>query len=352
MPKKISKSVVLACLFLVFGCTTSRAQDLLLFEYKELFGYVDKELNVVIEPRFVKASSFNSDGYAVVSYGKRDFAIITTSGKEVYRVNTPSMRDISDGLFAYYGDRGRTIYDLNSKKIIAEGLRGVGSASEGRIVVRFMISGPDAGYINYAGEKLLEGFSFRKTNVFREQVASVILDDWYSALITIDGNIVGESKYLRLGDHFSEGLIFVQTEDGRTGYMKPDGTIAFYLPIVISEGGTATDFSNGYALIQVKSEPSIWRVINSQGDYISKELFVDEARGFVEGYSVVARMNRATAKASFGYIDTFGKYLVEPSFDQAEAFYKGYARIKLDGRAGLLDMNGKIIWSDEIYKGK
>jgi len=46
----------------------------------------------------------------------------------------------------------------------------------------------------------------------------------------------------------------------------------------------------------------------------------------------------------WGYIDTTGKIVINPQFDEAWWFSEGLARIKIGDRWGYIDKTGKYVW--------
>lgn len=46
---------------------------------------------------------------------------------------------------------------------------------------------------------------------------------------------------------------------------------------------------------------------------------------------------------SYGYINKFGKIIINPQFEDAKDFKDGYARIKISGKYGFIDKTGRII---------
>jgi hypothetical protein len=48
----------------------------------------------------------------------------------------------------------------------------------------------------------------------------------------------------------------------------------------------------------------------------------------------------------WGYIDTSGRYVVEPQYSSADSFNNGLAKVKtLEGKEAYIDTAGKVVWS-------
>ena len=163
----------------------------------------------------------------------------------------------------------------------------------------------------------------------------------------MDGNFYGDVELQRAGWCFSVGLLPAESKDGRTGYVDRNGEFAFLVPI-INEGNEdlcATNFNNGYALIQTTIDPPIWRVINNKGEFLSDELNFLSAKEFSDGLSLIKTMDNC-----YGYICPNGDFAIDPVFNEADSFFQGYARIKYQGRDGIINTAGKIFWSDDLAK--
>ena len=62
---RITKTMTLVAISLLglFGCNSKTSNDLLVYDFRGKYGYVDRKGNVVIEPQFDNAKSF-SEGLA------------------------------------------------------------------------------------------------------------------------------------------------------------------------------------------------------------------------------------------------------------------------------------------------
>jgi hypothetical protein len=348
--RNLSKAPLLVMYGLLCLSACASSNGLLVpFAANGRLGYVDTSMRLVIKPAFIKASPFSATGHAIVRYGTNDCAVIDQTGRDVLRLSTPVLMRILDDYYAYYANDLVNIIELDPRRMIATGLREVRPSFGDSIPVRFYSDPPDAGYIGLDGRRLLPDLRLQRSNQFIDGLATVTLPDWNSGIIDESGHLVGANRFLRIGEHFSEGLVFAESDDRSTGYVDIHGNFAFKVPVVISEDRTATNFVAGLAMIQTQQNPSTWRIIDKKGNFKSVALKIDSAEDFVEGASIVSAVDK-NGMVRFGFLKDTAAYLVEPKFDSAERFVHGYAMIKLDGRDGLLDHSGKIAWSDEILK--
>jgi hypothetical protein len=335
----------------------NKNETAILFSLNGLYGYLDRQLQVVIPPIYDRAAHFTDAGYAVVrykeKYGLWECRILDYIGETLFHEYTGGLDILFDDVITYQSedDGLYKVVKFQSNKIIAQRLgEAAKSSEENFILVRFFDTNERI-FINSAGEKVLPNLELKRTSRgFQEGRAVVVLGEtWAIRIIDINGNFCGNLDIYRAGKYFSEGLLSVETTDGRTGYVNKSGEFAFFVPIVADNPDydesalNATDFKNGYALIQTIFDPPIWRVINSNGDFASDELMLSLADAFMDGLSRVKVNN-----AKYGYINTKGEAVINPLFDEAESFHNGYARIVYQGRDGIINTEGKIFWSDEL----
>ena len=343
--------IVIPLVFILFSCIPTSSQQLIPFSFGGKEGYVTKAMDVVIEPQYLSAGKFSDEGYALVRLDTYNYEIIDMNGDVILHLKSPLVVHQTADAYSYSLDKGIEIIRARSKKIIATRVGSAGHASNGIISLRYYDS-IYWDYIDLEGNLLFPGKLFRRAYEFQDGVAVVISESGYSGIINFDGEFVCEPNFRRLGLHFSEGLCPAQAFDKTTGYVRTDGTFAFKVPIVIANNisETGTHFNNGHAIIQTSDNPSVWRIINTKGEYVSGDISIDWSAGFSEGYALIS--NYTNQRLRYSYINTKGEYLIDFILDKAESFHNGYARVVQNGREGLIDTKGKIHWSDEIMARK
>jgi len=358
---------LLFCLILIVLCCNSFAEELIPFLFNNKWGYVNTELNVVIEPkfyniRFLPTSHFTSEGFAIVivsydpsSYlSRRIDGIINKNGEIILRTSPGVMHVYSD-LYSFraLSDDESIILRVSDNKIIARQASAVFQASEdGYIITAFPREEKYLQFIDFTGRKVLSDLNMKKPSYsFFEQRAIITNAEWDPQIIDMEGNIVGNNTFSRLGQKYSEGLVSAKSISGVTGYVDKSGNFAFTLPFIVTDLPETTNFSGGYAAIKTKNNPSIWKIINAKGQIVSGDIQVNQMRDFSSGFSLVSIYNIGKNENKYGYVDTRGEYLVKPILEVADDFKNGYARIIYNGREGLLKTNGKVIWSSDIMNG-
>ena len=56
-------------------------------------------------------------------------------------------------------------------------------------------------------------------------------------------------------------------------------------------------------------------------------------------------MARVKLAGRWGFVDKNGKYVINPQFDEAASFNEGLARVKVSRKIGYVDENGRYIWN-------
>ncbi len=155
-----------------------------------------------------------------------------------------------------------------------------------------------------------------------------------SQLTTLDGSYVSEaySSVYTVG----QGIVVCQgggvSEDGEYLYGLLDAQGQTLLPCQYS---TIEAYSEGLALIWSPEEGSFF--VDRQGNRVFSQRF-NAAYGFSEGLAAVREDDR------FGYIDTSGRYVVEPAYEVAERFHNGYAIVgDKNGGFGVIDSQGRVV---------
>lgn len=330
----------------------------ILFSHNKFYGYLDRQLQIIIPPIYTRGFDYTDHGYALVSYtdenGLRELRILDTEGNIMVKENNDDINLIYDDIISYSRNGGLSAKTVRFRdnKLIADVLGSSASVVENDIIILARFSpASERGFINSAGKRILPDLELRRMSSGFCEDRAVIYEgeNWDIRIIDIDGNFYGSLDFLRTESYFSEGLLPAETKDGQTGYVNRDGEFAFLVPIV-NYGDYrlyATDFNGGYAVIMTISDTSVWRIINNQGEYVSDELQLHWASSFRDGLSRVRLLNY-----KYMFINTKGEPLLDLLFDDAFSFHNGYARIVYEGRDGLINTEGTIFWSDEIVKAQ
>jgi hypothetical protein len=243
-------------------------------------------------------------------------------------------------------------------------------------------------YIDKTGKVVIDG-NFDTAEFFSEGFGVVSKDGKYGA-INVNGDITVPLKYSKM-QPFSCGLSLVKNDEEFYGYVDYHGNEK--IPFIY---GFARDFSENIAIVG-EDEYGDVQFINRNGDIIwegvlgglpywgdfhdgymrqgnviydksGNEFFANASRfplveiknprDFSEGYAVIPRYHKyffdfpdgETMNFFYGdnwyyfYIDTNGENAFDKTFDIAGSFSEGLAAVKKDGKTGVIDTSGEVIF--------
>ncbi|HEX4795188.1 MAG TPA: WG repeat-containing protein [Humisphaera sp.] len=329
--------------------------------HEERQCYIDRQGRLVIQRDFSWGKPF-SDGRAIVGIEKR-VVIIDRQGREVFGSCWDEIHPYSEGLAAVKKDEKWGFVDLDGRVAIEPKYDSVTAFSEGLAGCELGRSELKSGTLSRAlhGRR---GFIDRRGNV-------VIRIEWLDAYSFHDGRalvctggvmapnafwnnretlhykkygyidrtgkLVIDGNYM-LPHPFSEGRAIVQMDSriasGRYGYIDTNGRQI--VPIWYS---SATAFKDGLATVTLRGRKNRGKhfVIDPDGNVVA-ELPFPHMGGFSEGLAVVR------TEAGCGFIDLACRWVVEPQFDDCQAFKNGLAEVQRGDWYGLIDRSGEFIW--------
>lgn len=248
----------------------------------ELYGFVDETGNNVLNKSYKKAGCFS---YYTNKSNSEDSGFVapvcTDTGEWMYISPSGSKKiDIKDDLklqdLGLYIDKGLTAacvggkysyYDTNFEKQFGE-YEYAGAFNCGRAAVR---AGNNEWYIvNEKGEQLnttpyLDVIIDEKGIAFRNDRAFALIDSNYY-MIDVDGNVVGDQKYINARPFLDTTYAAVNI-GGKWGYTDKDGKI-----VISPQYMDAHSFSNSFAAVNDKGK---WGFINSDGTLVIDYTFED-----------------------------------------------------------------------------
>ncbi len=269
-------------------------------DYVSLYGFINKQGYMVIEPKFDEAEDFSEGLAMVIVEGKNGY--IEKSGK--YQI--------------------RPQYNYSSVFF-----------SEGFAVVR---KEDKSFFINKNGDSVFtEKYEYAKP--FTESLAAVEKNGKWG-YINHQGQMIIEPSFDRV-QSFSEGLAPVQV-NGKWGFIDQNGVIH-----IDSQYEYATGFSDGLAAVAINSKWGIydkWGCIDKTGAYIIEPDFYFPPRFYGQyGYVVYCTGWGYRTKCMSKWIDRSGKVITKPYFDQVYRFSEGLAPVQVNGKWGFIDQNGTIV---------
>lgn len=368
---------------------------------KGFVGYIDNNGARRVSTSFASGKNF-SEGYAGVNVGaelqrrgqplKGKWGFINQKGElEINPVFTPSQ----NGILPYQKSRYHIL--LQDSYRFSEGLAAV-KQNDKWVYVN------DKGEVKITGAKQIESlqtkqYSIQTARTFHEEIAAVRLKSGWG-YINRTGELILPAKYAyaydlrdgylmtvnwkgelfcfnkkgqeiftqrRLASPFSNGIAIV-----KQGFKNTAEVSGFSALELMDRGGRFTteaqfDYIGKYgekrSPARVGSSPAgalknsehiscrkyeggMWGFIDSTGKFMINPT-MNEAKGFDEGYAPVRIGKR------WGYMNPQGQYLFKPQFSFAGPFVGGFARVRIarnhevhPQRAAWINRAGDIIWTD------
>lgn len=259
---------------------------------QDRWGYIDRNLELVISMRFEDARDFDDSGIAVVRMGGKA-GCIDTSGEVIVSC----------------------VYD------------GIGTFDEnGLASVR---RDHKHGYIDRGGKVVIPLEHDDTIGFFKDGYVGLKKGSLWG-MFDRSGRQVLPFRFERVGGRVDEaGMIWVRA-GGKTGYMNTDGEVAVPL-----EYDSLSPFNaDGLAAAQKGDRAGF---IDRRGEAVIPFRF-EKASGFgANGLAAVKENGKA------GYVNARGETVIPFRFDDAEGFRGDLAKVKIDGKTGCVDERGELV---------
>ncbi|GLX65668.1 WG repeat-containing protein [Paenibacillus glycanilyticus] len=265
------------------------------------WGFIDTEGDLKIKPVFDEVEYFSNSLSAVMVSGK--WGYIGTDG---------DMKIAPKYLFAgpFYDDEAIVATSNNSYELID-----INGAVQKRITAKYEIDEP-----------------------IRNGISRIrVVENGRTGYINLKGDVVIECNFLESGP-FVNGLAWVRDEDNKYYYINTDGQKVVSIP----DGYIPGTFSEGMASL-LNSYTLKSSYINTNGQVVINEKF-SNPDFFSEGLALVM-----LEEDKYCYITTSGELAFSDYFDEALPFINGGALVSNNGVWGLIDKQGKYIFTNKHY---
>ena len=251
--------------------------------------------------------------------------VVVVAAVGYWWMNRPPERYKPDngGLYPINVDGKYGFMDRSGKAVITPQFDGVIGFSEGLASVRV---GTKWGYINTKGVvAITPQFDFAMP--FRYRRARVQLANRYG-YIDKEGKYIGSPTFLWASE-FSGEFAAVQTADRALALVNQSGKTV----LLTNVDTLAYAFNSG--LLPAASGGK-WGFMDTTGKWVIDPQFEGVA-GFADSRAPVKVGGR------IGYVDMTGKFVVNPQYDQGNEFNEGYASFANGGKWGFIDTGGKEV---------
>lgn len=285
----------------------------------DMYGFVDKEGQVVIPIAFGYAHSF-SEGLAPVHLNGEN-GYIDKTGQVIIPVQYDVAWSFREGLAGVRQNGKWGFIDKTGNIVIPIKYDNIGSFSEGLAKVQ---QNGKWGFIDKTGQVVIP-FKYDDAIEFSEGLATVKKNGKYG-YINKTGQVVVPIKYDD-AFRFSEGMAYVQ-QNGKYGYIDKTGQV-----VVPFKYDNANDFCKGLAAVEQYGK---WGYIDKKGKVVTSFIF-DEAYSHREdGLAKVGKNGK------YGFIDQNGQNAIPVIYEGAYVFSNGLAGVQLNGKWGWIDKSGKF----------
>ncbi len=130
--------------------------------------------------------------------------------------------------------------------------------------------------------------------------------------------------------------VTIENKDGYwiSGYIKSNGEV-----IAKPQFYKASIFINGMARVRFLDDDNSTTYIDTNGKVLKKKFDWFSEHFTPDGLCIV----RDYKTEKCGFINKKGEYVIKPKFDEVDEFSEGLARVKVDGKYGYIDYNGKMV---------
>lgn len=317
-----------------------------------VYGYINKEGDKVIPPHYAYAIEF-SEGLAGVNVGgKGRGRDMPENGKWGF-IDTKNQIVINP---KYYSPPIYAApYDLQGLSMVSHEAY---VFSEGLAAVRLL---KEWAYINTRDSIVISGLNIQSARRFSEGLAAVYIDGKWG-YIDRNGIIAIKPQFL-FPANFHQGHAYVMDADWNTYPIDRSGNRMF------TQYRIAGKFNNGYAPVKggfrgekfEVSENLKMGLLDSTG-YLSIPPQFDILRDFGSELAPVLvgseQSGILTLKDDFktlkfvggkwGFVNAKGKFIINPTFEDAKGFSNGLAPVKLNGLWGYIDNKGSLVYEPQF----
>ena len=308
------------CILFVF--LTGTTQELALVRENDLFGYINTNGEYEIEPKFEVAKSF-SENYASVKVGDK-WGLINPKGEFVIQPTYDRLKQFNSGyVLALKNDQWNYISPNEEILKINHTIEKYYDFNDG---VAFFRSGDKIGLLGTDGKLVLPP-TYNLIKPFKNGYAKVKTGKLWG-MIHKSGKEHIPVKYLEIGNYHNE-IIWARTDDG-FGLIK-EGVFS-----LIPGATKIWDFNKSSNLTRARARKKIG-FINKKGEWIINPIY-KKVKPFKNDLAPVYN------DGLWGYIDTTGKTVIQPTFIDAELFAdNGLAAIKVDKKWGFINKEGIVV---------
>ena len=329
-------------------------EDLEVIEKDNKEGYINKNMEIIINPKYDFASEFH-EGLAIVE-NNNNFYIVDKTGKELFDLQKVSV-DTND----YFSDdllvvkyNNKCAYINKSFKFVSNIYDEASTLKNGMGLVN---KNGKYGFIDKSG-KLVINLIYDEATDFADDVVIVKKNEKYG-IINKQGQEVVGFEYDKIIRNLSNDKIFSVTKDGENYYIDKNETR--YDDCKVSDDNWISISNNGkygyidknlnlkinyqfelaenfYDGISVVVENEKYACLDKNGRMVYINANVQEMKNHSEGLIGV----KINGKWGFADVKT-GNIVINPEYDDVQEFHEDRAVVIKNNKQAYIDKNGNIV---------
>ena len=288
------------------------------------FGYINKLGEIVIPVQFDDALRFHK-GFALVEVDEL-FGMIDRNGDYIINPQYEDLGVLKDGLCYFEKDELFGYFDEKGITRLAAQYTEAYDFQEGLAVVS---KNDYYGLIDVYGTTLFP-FKYESLKPFKKGYYLVEQDEYYGVL-SIKGDTLIPVKYDYIGKP-KNGFTIVELDD-EFNFVDSTGKLVFQNWFeTYPEYKLLATFHNGYC--KVKFEKG-YNLLDTNGTKLMKKE--------VEDIGPFGELIAFSKNQEWGYMNTKGQVVIQPTFDFAQSFSGGNAIVRTEPFYGLIDAKGEYV---------
>lgn len=386
------KKIFIFLLFLsfqlgVFAQTNSKAAWLFPIVEGDKYGFINRNREVIIPPKFRSVTSFSEGLVAVREAGQ--YGYIDATGAYVIPPIFDYAEPFKKGKAIAYQEGQPYFINKKGDLLFGLGFKELFPFKDGRAKVKTKTG--KFGIIDTTGKLIIDTI-FQEIQAFKDGIAIVKGVSSGKGIIDTKGHFIVKFGRFYTIEPFSEGYASVRFEDDKDevfeGFIDTKGVLQFTIPD--SLGWIAGKMHNGLAPINIlrtevegienRSYDERYKkgYINLRGEIVLVDTFYLAVKDFVDNRAIVRTEeaefiidkhgNRVGGKAfsyiaadhfkngllpvrengKYGIVDTNANYIFPPMEDDIELIVEDYFFFKDWKKYGIGRLDGTIIFSDKL----
>ena len=303
------------------------------------WGMVDNKGKQLLPCRYDELGFLEESGNKVLRVFKKQekYGLIDTLGRLAVSVQYDDIGSFSEGRLAVKRNGAWGFTDRNGREVVSCRFDEVGAFSDGWANVRL---GSKWGFVDKNGNVEID-FRFSKAGGFSNGLAPAKVDGPHYGYIDRRGEWAIKPQFPRAYP-FDRGVARIEEYAGQYLRSSLIDTLGNYL--VKSKFVSLSPFDeHGLAVAGVGGNPMRYILVNLKGQAVTALTF-RAIHPFSEGLA------RVQYRDGYGFINTEGKFVIDPHLMKASDFSEGKAAVWTEGQCGYIDTSGRFLIGPQFSK--